>query len=97
MDLALHLGMTEGGLKRAMTERELLRWQRYAAKRMLPMRRIELHLARIALTVAQSMGGASDLTLADFLFDPKELDSNDPDDFEPEEIAAFFGAQLVEG
>ena len=56
--------------------------QRYAAKRMLPQRRMELYLAQIALMVAQG-AGARDVKLNDFLFDADE----------PEEIEAaeFFG------
>lgn len=72
MDLALHMGMTTAGLRRAMTERELREWQAYAARRMLPQRRIELYLAQIALVVAKASGGAKDAALADFLFDPED-------------------------
>jgi hypothetical protein len=89
MDLAAQLGMTVGGLKRSMTEQELVWWSRYAATKMLPARRLELYLAQIAMMIAQTMGGAKNVRLRDFLFDP-------PDD-EPEEVAdveaakAFFG------
>ena len=65
MDLALEMGMTAAGLSRAMTERELMQWQSYAARRMLPMRRLELYLAQIALVVVKAAGGAKNATLAD--------------------------------
>lgn len=66
MDLSLALGRPIGD----MPEREFVRWQRYARRRMLPQRRIELYLAQIALLIARTMGG-SDADLSDFLFDPK--------------------------
>lgn len=69
MDLALHLGRTLQELKRDMSEMEFEKWYRYSGKYMLPQRRLELYLANIAMTVAQS-GGATDLHLEDFLFDP---------------------------
>lgn len=78
MDLALHMGMTTAGLRRAMTERELREWQAYAARRMLPQRRTELYLAQIALVVAKAMGGAKDATLGDFLFDPEDEPVDEP-------------------
>ena len=88
MDLAAQLGMTAAGLSGSMTERELWQWQRYAARRMLPQRRIEMYLAQIALVVAKCMGGAKDASLADFLFDP-EPDGGDAGDLD--EAKEFFG------
>lgn len=90
MDLALHMGMTTAGLKRAMTERELREWQAYAARRMLPQRRTELYLAQIALVVAKAMGGAKDATLGDFLFDPEE-DEPEGNADPLEQAKEFFG------
>jgi hypothetical protein len=99
MDLALHLGMTEAGLRRAMSERELQRWGQYVQRRMLPWRRMELLLAQIALVVAKTMGGAKDAALDDFLFDPPPLDAelDDDGDAVPDaaDLAAFFGATVV--
>lgn len=99
MDLALHLGMTEGGLRRSMTEDELQRWGQYVQRRMLPWRRVELLLAQVALVVAKTMGGAKDATLEDFLFDPPPIDAATDDDGDAipdaDDIAAFFGAVIV--
>ena len=101
MDLALHLGMTEAGLRRAMSERELLRWGQYAQRRMLPWRRVELLLAQIALVTAKAMGAAKDATLEDFLFDPAPIDAERDEDGDAlpdaNDIAAFFGAVVVPG
>ena len=69
-----------------MSEPEFQAWQIYAARRMLPQRRMELYLAQIAMLIARTMGGAKDVDITDFLFDPAEPD------VEPtaEEEAAFF-------
>lgn len=65
MDLALELGMTVAQLRASMLEGELTQWQRYANKKLLPTRRMEFYLAR----VAQSMGGGK---LADYMLDTQE-------------------------
>lgn len=53
-----------------MTENELRDWQAYAARFMLPSRRMQLQLALIAQMIAVTMGGAKNAKLSDFLFDP---------------------------
>lgn len=64
-------------------------WQRYAARRMLPQRRIELYLAQIAMLIATTMGGATGKALTDFMFDPPPDEPPEPaDDFEA--AAQFF-------
>ncbi len=78
MDLALELGHTDEALSH-MTERDFRRWQTYAAKRMLPQRRLELYLAQIALVVAKS-AGAKDLKLNDFMFDAADTAEPTTDD-----------------
>jgi hypothetical protein len=77
MDLALEFGLPVGVLSRLLTEREFRAWDRYARRKMLPQRRIELYLAQIAKTVAQSIGG-SNAKLSDFLFDPPDPDAPPP-------------------
>lgn len=67
MDLALEMGATVEELSVRMSESELGMWARYAAKKSLPMRRMELYLAQVALCVARSAGAA--VSLRDFLFD----------------------------
>lgn len=88
MDLALHLGTSAGALSKTMTEAEFGEWQRYAGRRMLPMRRIEMYLAQIAMLIAKTMGGSKSSDLTDFMFEPS-------DDDEPDDPAAaareFFG------
>jgi hypothetical protein len=99
MDLALHLGMTEAGLRKAMSARELSRWANRAERYGLPLRRIELLLAQIALVIAKTMGSAKDVTLDDFLFDPPPLDADFDEDgdvvMDAADLAAAFGAVLV--
>lgn len=53
-----------------LTEREFRQWDQYAARRMLPTRRLEMYLAQIAFLIARTMGNASEMTMSDFLFDP---------------------------
>lgn len=50
-----------------MPEWEFQRWQRYAAERGLPSRRLELQTAIVALTVARAMGGNTSMQVSDFL------------------------------
>lgn len=82
MDLSLALGRPLDDL----TERDFARWSRYARRRMLPQRRIELYLAQIAMLIAQTMGG-SNSGLSDFLFDPKP----EPNEIDVEEVRKAFG------
>jgi hypothetical protein len=64
MDLALELGFrTVEALRREMTEEELGQWYRYASRKKLPMRRIELLLANLARLTAGSDA------IAPFVFD----------------------------
>lgn len=77
MDLSLHLGTPVETLARAMTEREFIRWQWYAEKKMLPWRRMELFMAQLAMFMDR-MNGAQNKTLRDYLFDP--VDDTEPDD-----------------
>ena len=97
-DLALELGAPVENLAARLTEREFRAWQHYAARRMLPQRRIELYLAQIAMLIAQTMGGAADVSLEDFLFDPPPADDDgEPlsDDEHVETARDFFGFSPV--
>ena len=87
MDLALHLGRTVDELEREMTGVEFVLWQRYASRRMLPWRRMELYLAQVAHTISVVMGGNAQSKLSDFLFD--SLDAEDGADEDPVEFFAF--------
>jgi hypothetical protein len=62
--------MTVATLSRTMTENELRDWQKYAARYMLPTRRLQLQLAQIAMFIAVCMGGAKNAKLENYLFDP---------------------------
>ena len=53
MSLALHLGMTEEGLLRSMTEAELHRWMQFAGRHQLPLRRMELMFAQLSMVIAR--------------------------------------------
>lgn len=88
MDLALHLGMPAETLARAMTEREFVSWQRYAEHKMLPVRRIEMLLAQLAMFMDR-MNGAKDKSLRDYLFDPVTDDETVDDDLEA--AVDYFG------
>jgi hypothetical protein len=81
MELALNLGMTSETMQRAMSEREFVSWQRYAAAHMLPLRRIEVYLAQIAMMIVKTMSSsAGSLTLGDFLLKPQEEVSDENKD-----------------
>jgi len=87
MDLALHLGKTAGEVEREMTGVEFNLWQRYANRRMLPWRRMELLLAQVSQIIGATMGGAGDKVLSDYLFDPPE---ESPGGADEDEAATFF-------
>lgn len=89
MDLALELGMTVGELSHRMTERELIRWQKYASKKMLPARRVEFYMAQVALMIGRTMGGNSQATLHDYLLDIP--DDTPMTDEELDELKADIG------
>ncbi len=91
MDLALNLGKTVAEIERDMTGVEFLLWQKYANRTALPLRRIELYLAQVALKISQIMGGNTDATIADYMFDPDDGDEGEGDDDSPEAAAEFFG------
>lgn len=75
-----------------MPEWQFKQWQHYAARRMLPQRRLELYLAQIALWSAKAAGVANP-SLTDFLFDPPDgADEVDAEgEVSPEVAASFFG------
>lgn len=63
----------------SMTERSLRLYQAYGEQRGFPSRRIELYLAQLAMLIAQTMGGAKNVKLADFLFEPQKESADDLD------------------
>lgn len=74
MDLALHLGMTLDDLKKRLSEKEFLKWDRYSTRYMLPQRRLEVYLAQIAMWIAKTgMQGMEGAVVQDFLFDPPDF------------------------
>lgn len=98
MDLALHLGMTAGGLSSCMPEAELREWQDYARRRLLPMRRIELYLAQLALVCARAGGmkrkNGTELQTIDFLLDPSEHEEEAEDEITVDDVVAQFGGRV---
>lgn len=75
-----------------MTELEFSEWQTYAARRMLPQRRLELYLAQIAMMIAVYSGGVKNAKLSDYMFDPSPSSSDDQtNEASVEEAIAFFG------
>jgi hypothetical protein len=83
LDLALEMGVSPQELARDMPEWQFAQWQHYAARKMLPNRRLELYLAQLAMWTAKA-AGVKNVQLTDFLFDHVEK----PD--EPADAAAFF-------
>lgn len=82
MELSLALGRPIG----TMPERDFARWRRYAARRGLPTRRLELYLAQIAMLIAQTMGGSTQ-GLQEFLFDGKP----EPEEIDVKAVQEAFG------
>lgn len=90
MDIALELGQPVGVLSRRMPLAELLDWQAYTRKRLLPSRRVEFYLAQIALLIAQTMGGARNAKLTDFLLEPQPQQVVTVDDDQLEHLIEAF-------
>lgn len=89
-DLALALGQPVRALSAGMTERELRRWAKYRREKLLPIERIEIHLAQIAYWIAQSMGGVQNATIGDYIIERKQDEPADDDDA-LESAKDFFG------
>lgn len=84
MDLALQLGQPLGVIAR-MSERELGLWARYASQKGMPLRRLEYGLALISKMIAETMGGAENVDIANFLFDAHRIPDDEPHELSPEE------------
>lgn len=84
MSLALHLGMPVDLMLRSMTDAEFRRWMVYAGRRQLPLARIELLLAQLAMVVAR-MGGSKKAKVADFML--REPEEELPENVTPIEAA----------
>lgn len=78
-------------------ERVFVGYMRHAQRYMLPFRRFEVYLAQIAMLIAQTMGGAKNVTLKDFLFDPPDEVVDEEPEFEDEAQAAaeYLGLPLI--
>lgn len=63
----------------------------YAARKLLPARRMQLQLAQIAMMVVQAAGAKGQLSLRDFLFDP----TDEPDEDDEDAAREFFGFQPI--
>lgn len=88
MELALHMGMPVETLTRSMTELELHQWAQFAARKSMPLRRIEIYLAQIAHLVAVTMGG-SKAKLEDFML---KVPEDKPDNvIRMEDVRKAFG------
>lgn len=95
MDLALESGWSQEMIG-AMTETDFIRWQKYAATRRFPTRRLELYLAQIAMVVAKAMGGST-AKLEDFLIELSPPDEGDGDNLEDAKEAFGFKPRIVKG
>lgn len=75
-----------------MTHREFVGWQRYAARKLLPTRRMHIMLAQLAKLIAQTMGNRPEATIEDFLLEPEDEAPEHlaDDDIDVEEARAAF-------
>lgn len=78
-------------LQQTMPEADFLLYAAYAAKRMLPSRRLEVYLAQLTAVFAQTNGGQA--KTSDFLLDPVEQGSGPEETPQQQEAAldALFG------
>lgn len=82
MDLALEMGLPFETLAQRMTEREFRAWDRYSQRKYLPARRMEIYMAQLAYYVVAAIGGAENLSVADFLLAPNVAASEAAQDAE---------------
>jgi hypothetical protein len=87
--LSFALGLPLDAL-RDMSADDLALYQKFTAKRGFPGRRIELLLAQVSQLIAQTMGGAKNTKLSDFLFDPAPA-IDDATSMTVEEIRSLHG------
>lgn len=71
-----------------MPEADLMLYRVYASHRMLPTRRMELHLATLTRVLAQ-VNGNPDVLTTDFLFDTRKNTDAAPEATAEEAQAAF--------
>lgn len=86
IDLSFELGRPAHELAATLPVRELALYQHYAVKRLLPSRRLSMQLANLAMLIHQTMGGAKNVKLSDYMFEATE-EVEVPED----EAADFFG------
>jgi hypothetical protein len=84
MELALN-GIPTG----RMTEPEFQQWARYARRRLLPMQRMEIYLAQIAMYVVKAAGGEG--KIADFMIQTFEDEPVEEPEDELEAAKEAFG------
>lgn len=89
--MELALAGIPGAADGSMPVSEFSRWNLYAQRNLLPWRRIQLQLALIAMIIAQSMGGATDAKIEDYLFDPSDDDSSMTEEEEAAVAMRIFG------
>lgn len=94
VDLSFELGQPLSVL-RDMSADDLAVYRRYIAHKGLPSRRVELLLAQSAMMIAQTMGGAKNVKLSDFLFDPVPDAPEQEQELTVEEIRAMHGFNPV--
>jgi len=70
-------------------------WQRYAARKMLPSRRLELYLAQIAYLIVCTNGGGAGKSISDFMFDPADTTQDDDEELTAEDVAEYFGGTVI--
>ena len=90
--MSFELGVPISELRK-MSADDLTLYRAYTAKRMFPSRRAELLMAQASMLIAKTMGGAKNVTLQDFLFDPVE--EKPAAEMTVEEIRASFGFNPV--
>lgn len=85
IDLSFELGIPAHELAERLPESEFVLYQIYAGKRMLPTRRMEMHLAQLTRVLANVHG--NEMSTADYLFDVRD----ETVQATAEEAKAYFG------
>jgi hypothetical protein len=93
--LSLQLGIPEEELAARLTNRSFERYRHYAARHLLPTRRIQLQLAQLTMWTAM-VAGHKDGKVGDFLIGPTDEEEQEQGEQDLDVMRAEFGFKPIQ-